>query len=104
MKSLWLFRGIYSCNRRNQEETSTTTTATGSDANARVAFKYCASFTKCITHINNEHVDGDIIIPMYNLIDYSDIYSDTLGSLWQFNRDESPVTNAGNPSNVSTAN
>ena len=103
MKSLWLFRGIYSCNRRNQEETSTTT-VTGGDANARVAFKYCASFTKCITHINKKHVDGDIIIPMYNLIEYSDIYSDTLGSLWQFKRDESPATNGGNPSNVSTAN
>ena len=37
----------------------------------------------------------------YNLIEYSDNYSDTL---WQFKRDESPVTNAGNPDNVSTAN
>ena len=41
---------------------------------------------------------------MYNLIEYSDIYSDTLGSLWKFKRDESPATNGGNPSNVSTAN
>ena len=30
--------------------------ATGGDANTRVAFKSCASFTKCITHINNELV------------------------------------------------
>ena len=27
-------------------------------------------------------------MPMYNLIEYSDNYSDTSGSLWQFNRDE----------------
>ena len=57
-------------------------TATGGDANTRVAFKNCASFTKCITHINDEHVDGahdlDIIMPMCNLIEYSDNYSDTL--------------------------
>ena len=41
---------------------------------------------------------------MYNLIEYSDNYSDTSGSLWQFKRDESPVTNAGNNDNISTAN
>ena len=32
-----------------------------------------------------------ITIPMYNLIEYSDNYSDTLGSSWQFKRDEAPV-------------
>ena len=46
--------------------------AIGGDANTRVAFKNCAPFTKCITHINDEHVDGDqnldIIMPMYNSI------------------------------------
>ena len=41
---------------------------------------------------------------MYNLIDCSDNYSDTSGSLWQFKRDESPVSNDENPNNVSTAN
>ena len=30
----------------------------------------------------------NIVMPMYNLIEYSDNYSDTLGSLWQFKRDE----------------
>ena len=43
-------------------------TATGGDANTRVGFKNCAPFTKCITQINDEHVDGaddlDIIMPM----------------------------------------
>ena len=41
-------------------------------------------------------------MPVYNLVEYSGNYSDTLGNLWQFKRDES-VTNAGNPGNVSTA-
>ena len=33
-------------------------------------------------------------MPMYNLIEYSDNYSDTSVSLWQFNRDEIPANNA----------
>ena len=41
---------------------------------------------------------------MYNLIEYSHNYSDTSGCLWQFKRDESPVTDAGNPDNVSVDN
>ena len=83
-------------------------TATDGNANTKVAFKNCAPFTKFIANINDEHTDGaenlDIIMPMYNLIEYRDIYSDTSGSFWQFKRDESPVTNAGNPVNVSAAN
>ena len=35
-----------------------------------------------------------IAMPMYNLIEYSDNYSDTPGSLWQFKRDEIPANNA----------
>ena len=54
--------------------------ATGGNADAGVAFKNCASFTKCITRINDEHVDNagnlDIIMLMYNLIEYSDNYLD----------------------------
>ena len=46
------------------------------NANTKVAFKSCAPFTKCVTHINDEHVDGahnlDITMPMYNLIECSD--------------------------------
>ena len=56
-------------------------TATGGDDNIKVAYKNCAPFTKCVTHINDEHVDGadnlDIIMPMYNSIEYSHNYSDT---------------------------
>ena len=83
-------------------------TATGGNADTRVALKDCAPFTKCITHINDEHVDNadnlDTVMPMYNLIEYCDNYSDTSGTLWRFKRDKSPITNAGNPDNVSTAN
>ena len=62
-----------------------------------VAFKNCAPFSTCIT-INDIFVDEAsyiyIPMPMYNLIEYSDNYSDTSGSLWQFKRDEVPANNA----------
>ena len=65
---------------------------TGGDANTKVAFKNCAPFRKCRTEINETFVDDaqhiSMAIPMYNLIEYNDNYSDTLGSLWQFKRYE----------------
>ena len=77
-------------------------------ADTNVAFKNCAPFIRCITHINDEHVKTaenlDIIIPMYNLIEYSDNYSDSSGSLYQFKRDESPMNNDGNLLNVALNN
>ena len=54
-------------------------------ANTNVAFKNCAPFTRCATHINDEHVETaknlNIVIPMYNLIEYSENYTDSSGSL-----------------------
>ena len=72
-------------------------TAAGGDTNTRVAVKNCVPFTKYITHINDEHVDNadslDIIMSMYNLIEYSDNYSDSSGNLWQFKRDKQNMDN-----------
>ena len=52
----------------------------------------CVPFTNCISEINNTQIDNakdiDIVMPMYNLIEYCDNYSKTSGSLWQFYRDE----------------
>ena len=65
---------------------------TGGNNNAKVAFKNCAPFNKCRTEINETFADeADIInitMPMYNLLEYSDNYSDTSGSLWNLKRDE----------------
>ena len=72
----------------------------GDDAEARhaderdkgVAFKNCAPFTNCISEINNTQIDNakdiDIVMPMYNLIEHTDNYVKTTGSLWQYFRDE----------------
>ena len=66
--------------------------ATPNNAATQVVFKNCAPFEKCRTEINETFVDEadfiNITMPMYNLIEYSDNYSDTTGSLWQFRRDE----------------
>ena len=61
---------------------------------ARLALKNCAPFTKCNLEINDEHVDTaenvDIVMPMYNLIEYSDNYQDSSATLYQYKRDEPP--------------
>ena len=62
----------------------------GGNANTNVAFKNYVSFTRCVIHINDKHVKTaenlDIIMPMYNLLEYSDNYADSSGSLWQFKK------------------
>ena len=57
-------------------------TAAGNDANntnKKVIFKNCAPFTSRISKINNTQIDNaeyiDIVMPMYNLLEYSDNYS-----------------------------
>ena len=66
--------------------------------NSVVAFKNCAPFCTCDVTINDEHVekakDLDIVMPMHNLLEYSDNYQDSTGSLYQFKRDEPPDDNA----------
>ena len=57
-----------------------------------MTFKNCTPFTNCISEINNTQVDNakdiDIVMIVYNLIEYSDDYAKTSGSLWQYFRDE----------------
>ena len=45
-----------------------------------------------------------ILLHMYNSIEYSDNYSDTSGSLWQFKRDEQPIDNNGAFINITAEN
>ena len=58
---------------------------------ADVPFKHCASCSACKTEINDVQIH--IAMPMYNLFEYPDNYSDTSGSLWQFKRDEASDNN-----------
>ena len=58
----------------------------------QVAFKNCAPFTKCITKIDGLAIDDaedlDLVMPIYNLIEYSSSYSETTGSLRFYSKDE----------------
>ena len=53
--------------------------AAANNANRKVIFKNCAPFTNCISEINNTQIDNakdiDIVMPMYNVIKYSDNYA-----------------------------
>ena len=64
----------------------------------RLALKNSAPFTKCNYEINDEHADTagnlDIVMPIYNLIEYSDNYQDSSATLYQYKRDEPPETDA----------
>ena len=57
-----------------------------------MAFKNNVPFISCVAKINNVLIDSsehlDIVMPMYNLIEYSKICSKTTGSLWNYYRDE----------------
>ena len=69
--------------------TVTNSAAAGAGVNntiKKLIFKNYAPFTDCITKINNTEVDDvqkiDVVMPMYNLIEYTDDYLKTSGSLW----------------------
>ena len=68
----------------------------------KLAFKNNALFISCISKINNTLIDNaedlDIVIPMYNLDEYSKNYSKTSGSLWNYYRDE-PNSGSGGDDN-----
>ena len=54
------------------------------NTNKKVIFKNCAPFTNCISKINNIQIGNaeyiDIVMPMYNLNEYNNNYSETSGS------------------------
>ena len=64
--------------------------------------------TNCISKINNTDIDNakyiDIVMPIYNVIEYSDNYSKTSGSLWQYYKDIPAVNNNGNIADFDGAN
>ena len=93
---------------------------TAANAATRLVLKNCAPFAKCnlmmnemklinlINEINDEHTDTaenlDIVMPIYNLIEYSDNYQDSSATLYQCKQDEQPVNNDGNIVNFTAAN
>ena len=60
--------------------------------NKNLTFKNSGSFRWCMSKINNTFInneeDLDIVMPMYNLLEYGNNYSMTLTSLWNCYRDK----------------
>ena len=60
--------------------------------NKKLTFKNNAPFRSCISKINSTFIDNaedlDIVMPMYNLLEYSDNYTMTSGSFRNYYRDE----------------
>ena len=56
----------------------------------QVAFKNCAQFTKCIKEIDGTIIDDaedlDLVLLMYNLMEYSSNHSEITGSLWYYSK------------------
>ena len=76
--------------------------ATGEENNnIQAVFKNFAPFTNFISEINNAEIDHvkdiNVVMSLYNLIEYNNNYSKTSRSLWQYYRDESALTDAGAP-------
>ena len=65
-----------------------------------------APFVSCMTKINNEFIedadDLDIVIPMYNLLEYSKNYRKTIVSLYNYYRDE--LSDDNNPNSFPNTN
>ena len=57
-----------------------------------MVFKNNAPFINCISKINGVKIDNaedlDVVMPMYNLLEYSKNYRKTTGSLWSYYRNE----------------
>ena len=73
----------------------------------RLVLKSCAPFTKCNLEINDEHVDTaenlDLVMPMYNLIEYSDNYQDSSATPYQYKRHAPPDNNVNLMADNSTS-
>ena len=82
--------------------------AAANNATKRIIFKNCTPFTNCISKINNTQIDNaeyiDIVMPMYNLIEYSDNYSKTSGSLWQYCKEIPAIDDDGDITDFNGAN
>ena len=76
---MWLFWCIYCCKRKyyfapfNKNKNN-------------------AAFINCVSKVNGVQIDIakdlDVIMPMYKLLEYSQNYRKTIGSLWSYYRDE----------------
>ena len=79
---------------------ATNTTNNNAFGDKKLVFKNNAPFINCISKINAVKIDNgedlDVVMPMYNLLEYSKNYRKTTGSLWNYYRDEPSSTIGAN--------
>ena len=72
--------------------------------NTKVCFKNCSPFIRCVTDLNDEQIETseklELLMNLYNLIEYSDNYEQTSRSLFQYKIQEQNLNAAGNIENV----
>ena len=106
--SLCDYSDVYMLVKGNTPVNNTGTAAAPNNRNEKIIFKNCAPFTNCISKINNSNVDNakdiDIVMSMYNLIEYNDNYSKTSRCLWQYCKDILAVNKNSNIVGFSGAN
>ena len=87
---------------------NTAAAAAANNINKKVIFRNCAPFTNFISRIKNMQVNDahsiDVVMPIYNLIEYSDNYSNTFRILWQYCRDETTLANNGDITDLNEGN
>ena len=83
-----LVKGIITINRARDDAAA----RQAGGNNKVVIFKSCAPIINCKSEKNDTEIDNtndiDIVMPMYNLIEYSDIYLKAPERLWQYYKDE----------------
>ena len=87
----------------------TVTNPNNAKRNKAVAFKNNAPFINCISKINGIKIDNaedlDVVMLMYNLLEYNKSYRKTTGSLWNYYRDEpsDPLSSNSEPFKYKTS-
>ena len=94
---LWDFNVVYVV----VKGTIAVTNPNNAKRNKPVAFKNNAPFINSISKFNGVKIDTaedlDVVMPMYNLLEYSKNYRKTTGSLWNYYRDKPSDTLSSNP-------
>ena len=80
--------------------TATNTANNNAFGDKKLIFKNNAPFINCISKISGVKIDNaedlDVVMPMYNLLEYSKNYKKITGSLWNYYRDEPSSTIGAN--------
>ena len=80
----------------------------GGNNAAKFCFKNCSPFTRSVVHLNDIHIEAaenlQLVMNHYNLTEYSDNRQDSVGSLYNFKRNEQYLNAVGNIIDVTTDN